>query len=309
MEYLKLDEIELSEKDFERERIKSSLLPLSQALNYYDFGNLVIISARSGAGKSTFVSQEMAFILDQNYKIGAFSGELTPTHFKRWFYEQLVSDSNNYKYKYDDYLKRNARILKPEIIEGIDNFYKDKVTLLQFKDGIAQQRELFVAMKKLNDEGIRVFAIDNLMQIEVSENEKFEAQITFLHKLKQFCKEQKVLVFLVAHPKKVRDEFICMDDISGKQELFAKVDIVLLLHRISEERKSKELIVGQTNVLFGIDELIEVAKNRDDGSLVKIATFFDRERRRFYSRANVEEKEYISKFSEHLSFIESIKGM
>ena len=292
---IKLNEIKLSKKNMLRSGYRSYFRPLTRVLEYYKKGELIMISGRSGSGKSTFLSQEMLAMLDQDQKIGVFSGELPPTQFKSWLYSQMCRITDM-EMEHDEHIKKTRYYVSDGIIEKLDRNYNDQLALYHYPKSIAIFEDLEKEIVKGVNLGYTVFFIDNLMQIvsDVEENE-FKKQIMVIHNLKELCKAHNINIFLVAHPKKVRDEFIVMDDVAGRQELFAKVDIVLLLHRISEDRREDE-----NSKFFGLDGLIEIAKNRDAGSLKKIRLKMDNFTKRFYSISELfdgvkDEKEYVPK--------------
>ena len=82
---------------------------------------------------------------------------------------------------------------------------------------------------------VRVFVIDNLMSLESTVKDKYEAETDIVKKLKSFAKKYNALVHLVAHPRKSMYEDIEKDDVAGSANITNLADYVTTISRAKDE--------------------------------------------------------------------------
>ena len=134
--------------------------------------------------------------------------------------------------------------------------------------------------------GVRVFIIDNLMTLESSLKDKYEAETDTVKKLKNFAKKYNAIVHLVAHPRKSMNENISKDDVSGSANITNLADYVTVIERNFD--KDKEY-----------DASLNILKNRHTGVNVEMKLKFNIERKRFYSPSlNELSKRYLDNFEQ-----------
>ena len=122
-------------------------------------------------------------------------------------------------------------------------------------------------MESMVKYGSRVFVIDNVdwLEKEYGYNQRTdEVMRDLLLKVKNFCKQWEVIIFLIAHVKKVPMDVIPQpDDIKDTSAFKQIADIVLILWRKTKEEKvegTKTKAPYRTN-----ETLLWVAENRQTG--------------------------------------------
>ena len=106
--------------------------------------------------------------------------------------------------------------------------------------------------KVIRQYSVRVIGIDNLMTAmdTVTEQDNlYLAQSNFVGALKKLAMRYKVIIYLVAHPRKSQNGFT-NDDVSGSSDITNKVDIVLNYGRDATDSRKSYLQVTK-NRLFG----------------------------------------------------------
>lgn len=136
------------------------------------------------------------------------------------------------------------------------------------------EKRMFESMVKY---GSRVFIIDNVdwLQKEYGYNQRTDEVLTdLLLKLKGFCQTWQVIIFLIAHVKKVPMETIPQpDDIKGSSAFKQIADIVLILWRKTKEEKVDGT---KTKAPYRTKEtLVWVAENRQTGKTGYAQFIFD----------------------------------
>lgn len=136
------------------------------------------------------------------------------------------------------------------------------------------QNRMFESMVKY---GSRVFLIDNVdwLEKEYGYNQRTdEVMRDLLLKLKTFCKQWQVTIFLIAHVKKTKMQEIPQPDDIKDTSAFKQIsDIVLILWRKTKEEKvtgTKSRAQFRTN-----ETLLWVAENRQTGKVGYVQMIFD----------------------------------
>lgn len=132
-------------------------------------------------------------------------------------------------------------------------------------------------MESMVKYGSRVFVIDNVdwLEKEYGYNQRTdEVMRDLLLKIKNFCKQWEVIIFLIAHVKKVPMDVIPQpDDIKDTSAFKQIADIVLILWRKTKEEKvdgTKTKAPYRTN-----ETLLWVAENRQTGKTGYVQFIFD----------------------------------
>ena len=137
--------------------------------------------------------------------------------------------------------------------------------------------------------GTKVFLIDNLMMIdlECTEESRLQAEKNFIKELIFFAKKFNVLVFLVAHPRKIGNGLrVTKEDIAGSSNIVNLAHMVFSVHRYTEKEKEGE-VNNKGDYFKGhepkeYDSVVEVLKNRITGLLPECELYFDYNSYRFY---------------------------
>ena len=249
------------------------------------FGSLNVLSGRNGSGKSTILNQiYIAEAIAQGYKAFLFSGELVGGNVKYWLLQTLANEEQFAEYTARDGHKYKKVTIqsKEKIIEDI----KDKFFLYDNDDYRIENiiDKMTILAKRY---GVRVFVIDNLMTIESSYKDKYEAETDIVKKLKNFAKKYNALVHLVAHPRKSINEEIEKDDVAGSANITNLADYVTTISRAKDD-------------VVEYDAILKILKNRHTGVNVGKKLMFNLERKRFYSAETEAElnKRYFDNFEQ-----------
>lgn len=201
----------------EAETLKTGIDYIDDKLVGMVFGSLNVLSGRNGSGKSTILNQiYIAEAINQGYKTFLFSGELVGGNVKYWLLQTLANEEQFAEYTAKDGHKYKKVTMQAK--EKIVNDMKDRFFLYDSDDyKIEAMIEKMTILAKRY--GVRVFVIDNLMTVESSLKDKYEAETDIVKRLKNFAKKYNALVHLVAHPRKSMNDEIEKDDVAGSANI------------------------------------------------------------------------------------------
>ena len=252
----------------EAETLKTGIEYIDEKLVGMVFGSLNVLSGRNGSGKSTILNQiYIAEAIHQGYKTFLFSGELVAGNVKYWLLQTLANEEQFAEYTAKDGHKYKKVTIQSK--EKIVNDMKDKFFLYDNDDYRIEAiiEKMTILAKRYN---VRVFVIDNLMTLESTVKDKYEAETDIVKKLKSFAKKYNALVHLVAHPRKSMNDEIEKDDVAGSANITNLADYVTTISRAKDEE-------------IEYDAILKVLKNRHTGVNVGKKLMFDIDRKRFYS--------------------------
>lgn len=215
---------------------------------------VTVWTGRNGDGKSTFLNQMCMQVLrddkDQNFCIASF--EMKPAGLIRWMMKQ-----------YGLYVYR----------ENWNEFLNQVGNRLYFINTIVETNpeKLLETFNYLYRRfGVQNYLIDSLLRISFNDKtEKLESQKNFMNLLTGFALDTKTHIHLVAHPRKSENDYkrIYKVDISGSGDIANLAFNVVSVQRPEESN--------------GYDMVLNVLKNRTDGTLGKVHYVFDKEFKRF----------------------------
>lgn len=248
------------------------------------FGTVNIITGKSGEGKSVFVNQiAICQALQQGYDVFVFSGELPTPHLKNWVETNMIGRENI------EMRNGHVRVFNSEARKKMRKWYSGRVMV--YDDSYdTTAKALLIKMEEMARKfGTKVFLIDNLMMVdlECSEEGRLQAEKDFIKSLIFFAKKFNVLVFLVAHPRKIGGELrVTKEDIAGSSNIVNLAHMVFSVHRYTEKEKEGEMN-NKGDYLKGhepkeYDSVVEVLKNRITGLLPECELYFDYNSYRFY---------------------------
>lgn len=269
----------------EAETVKTGIDYIDEKLIGMVFGSLNILSGRNGSGKSTILNQiYIAEAIKQGYKTFLFSGELVGGNVKYWLLQTLANEDQFAEYTAKDCHKYKKVTIQAK--EKIINDIKDRFFLYDSDDYRIEAiiEKMTILAKRY---GVRVFVIDNLMTIESSLKDKYEAETDIVKKLKNFAKKYNALVHLVAHPRKSMNDEIEKDDVAGSANITNLADYVTTISRAKDDEVE-------------YDAILKILKNRHTGVNVGKKLMFSIERKRFYSAETEKElnKRYLDLWEE-----------
>lgn len=249
------------------ERVKTGIWDIDRDTGGLVMGEVVILTGERGQGKSTFLSQMICSVLNQNdpngqpYSVFVYSGELTNQFFKRWLDFQLagpryIEEIEN-EYGEMDYTIGN------DTVEKISQWYRGRIYI--YDNSIVPEDDTNMTDLLLNtveqvikQYGVRIIAIDNLMtalESIVNQNDLYLGQSQFVGKLKRLAMKYNVCIIVVAHPRKAvystkRSRELDNDDVSGSADVTNKADVVLTCSRDKDAECLNHIQILK-NRLFG----------------------------------------------------------
>ena len=213
------------------EREYTNLRELDYLLKGIEYGRLSLWSGITNHGKTTLMIQFAKECIKKHKKIFYFSGEQTSDEFKNYLYvgmcnkEQLefITDENNDKI-YDTRPKK-------EVTEYFDNIYKNDIYIYNNNIPENNVQTMLKVMQKAFNQGVRIYFIDNFMQLDNSE--KLEEQTKIVESFKRFARNNNCIVNLVAHPRKTQFQKnrLTIFDISGTQNIANKSSNICTIMR------------------------------------------------------------------------------
>ncbi|WP_422487123.1 bifunctional DNA primase/helicase [Gudongella sp. DL1XJH-153] len=251
-------------------------------------GQLIVWTGYNGSGKSTLLSNVLLNGIEADNPTFVYSGELAKEDFKEWMDLQL-SGKKYLTSHYCPVKRQDIPVPNPIYFEYLDEFYNGKIFLFDTED-YATDNKIIQAMEYMaRREGIKVFAIDNLMTMNISGNgDVNEKQGKLILKLKQFSRNYNAVVHLVAHPRKPAPGQKRVDkySISGTADITNLADRVIGFHRLTPEERQKEQYSGFNNLMI-------IFKDRKFGVYnQEILFYFDFFSKRYFTNDIEKVKEY-----------------
>jgi len=200
-------------------------------------GDLVTLTGLSGCGKTLALQNLTVNISDLG-------------HGCLWFSYEVIVDNIYAKFQKINKLNDNLKIYVPKkTTSGNLNWVFKKI-----KEGIEKFKVKFVFIDHL----------DFIYPKEVNKNDQRRIMIDRLcTELKDFAKENKVIIFMVSHVKKVQGREIEMQDLAESGAAYKLADMVLAVARNSVNQE-----VGGKKVEVSNNEgYLKILKNRVTGQL------------------------------------------
>jgi hypothetical protein len=146
----------------------------------------------------------------------------------------------------------------------------------------------------MKEKHLDLLILDNLMTLDIinisdenwQEKQQNRAETELMKKLKRLAEEYDCHVALVAHPRKISFKgLIRLTDVAGTANLGNLVDEAFIIHRVGQDFKNDAPLtfgIKADDPIFSASNIIEVAKDRDNGGQDKLVPlYFEKESRRF----------------------------
>jgi twinkle protein len=269
-----------------------------------------IILARTNEGKSTFGSQVIAHALGQNEKVFLYTGEMSDDKTELWLQSQVVGKTAGaYKKEVNKYGDERF-LIKDEYSAALEKWYDERWFVFDKDAGKYSYKTVLDVMEKaFKRKGIKLFIIDNLMQImDDSSGEYFQEQTKVIKAMKQFSTQYNVHVMIMVHPNKDGGEdgvALIKNHINGSSNISALADTVIGIERIRtdyfHETSQEEYILkkGIDKSYALVDEngkfysaIIRVLKDRESKGYASFYYKFDSMTCRFYNDVTCRTVEY-----------------
>ena len=249
------------------EREYTNIKTLDFLLKGIEYGKVSLWSGTTNSGKTTLMTQLAKECLKARKKIFYFSGEQTASEFKNYLYLSM-SNSEQIEKIVDEH---NSQIVdfapKEKVIQYFDNIYGDNLFLYNNDTVNNSITKMLQTMRKMLKMGVRIFFIDNFMQLDNSE--RIEDQTRIIELFKRFARDNNVIINLVAHPRKTQfaKHRLTIFDIAGTQNIANKSSNICTIMRLDILSDSEYEEVGKALFNSGYDikecdGLIEVIKTK-----------------------------------------------
>lgn len=243
------------------EKVKTGYDELDKKLGGLYMSEVTILSGGNASGKSSWLNSLLLNIVQQEYKIALWSGELRADILKSWI-QMVAAGSNNLRPSQFD----QGRYYVPDNIgERIDTWLDGKFYLYNNAYG-TKAEQILHDMEILLKAGVKVFILDNLMTLDVNlfDGDKNNKQKELILRIKDFAMKNMAHIILVAHPRKSM-AFLRKNDISGTADISNAVDNVFIMHRTNEDfihAVTEFYDSSKANALRQYGNVLSVEKNR-----------------------------------------------
>ena len=227
--------------------VKTPWEKLNSILKGWRDGELTVWSGQNGSGKSTILNQVFIDLAGNGVKSCIYSGEMPPERYLRWAIIQYQGNERP----------------SPERITDTLKWLSSRVYILNMTSGIDPDKLISDFEYASKRYGVKHFIIDSLMKIRFKAQDEYKQQQDFTNQLCGFVKKHGVHVHLVAHPRKTEsdDDVMGKVDIKGSSHITDLADNVIVLHRLSEDKK--EAVKKRHSI--PADMRLFVKKNREFG--------------------------------------------
>lgn len=263
-------------------RVKTGFAELDRLILGLAEGELSVLSGGNASGKTSLLDTIILSAIEQHVPTAAYSGELPSYIFKSWLQMAAAGRDNLMPSKFGD-----GKFFVPNNVgERIDRWMTDKFFLYNNEYGNSVE-EVMHDMEELLELGVKLFILDNMMSLDLEALEGGNSNIkqkSLIVRLKDFAKDNKVHIIVVAHPRKTT-AFLRKNDISGTGDITNVADNVFIAHRVNQDfLKAGAEFYGQGEIMRfqGFGNVIEISKNRMYGVCdVLVGLHYEIESRRF----------------------------
>lgn len=236
----------LKEQSVKSESIKTEIPILDEKIDGLREGQLIVLSAPTGSGKTAFLQSLTKTFSDKDIPCLWFSYEVNPLEFAERF-ENMGCDIPVF-YVPAQNKDSNLDWFKLRCLEGISKF-KTKIVFIDHLHFLMDMKFL----QKVNTS----IAIGILMR-----------------ELKKFALEYGLIIFLVAHLTKTKLEIVpTIDDLRDSSFIGQESDFVWIMWRHQEKDKTSPTGFNATN-----EARLVIAKNRWNGNLGYVRMLFNKGR-------------------------------
>ena len=280
---LTVDNIEIP-KIVEREY--TNIVGLDYLLKGIEYGKLSLWSGITNHGKTTLMTQFAKECIWNAKKIFYFSGEQTAEEFKNYLYVGMCS-KEQLEYVKDEH---NSKIydVRPQnkVIAMFDDLYRDYIYVYNNNNSNNTIEFMISIMEQALRKGVRIYFIDNFMQLD--DSEKLEKQTKIVEAFKRFAREKNCIINLVAHPRKTQFQKnrLTIFDIAGTQNIANKSANICTIIRTdllpeSELKEVGSVLAKNSYDIADCDAVVEVIKTKGN-SCKMVGLKYDKELKKYY---------------------------
>jgi twinkle protein len=266
--YYRMDDYNYS--NVSKERVLSNLSELDYCTKGFELGCITIWTGFTNAGKTTVMTMLAKNSIEQGERIFFFNGEQTKEDFKNNLYIQSSKKEDLY---YKQYKTSNIydTYVKAEKVAQLNKELANKIYIYN-NENKKDINNLLIAMEELRQtQKIRVFFLDNFMQIDMNSDNQFQEQTLIMEKLRNFAVNKNVHIHLVAHPRKTErlQSRLTLYDVAGSSNLTNKAYNIISIMRTSNIHESSsdyaKLKLDLADERYNLDEtdcILEVLKTK-----------------------------------------------
>lgn len=228
--------------DTPKDRVLSGIRELDYHTSGFELGCITIWTGFTNSGKTTMLTMIAKKSIEQGERIFFFNGEQTKDDFKNNLYKQSVRKEEIVSKQYKNSCVYEDFIVPNKIVE-LEKKYANMIYI--YNNEMPRNIDaLLYAMEEVRQkEKIKVFFLDNFMQIDIKTDNVYQEQSEIMEKLRTFAVNKKVHIHLVAHPRKTERYQVRLDlfDIAGSSNLINKAYNIISIIRIDNiDQDSKE---------------------------------------------------------------------
>lgn len=301
--YYEFKEVQVSDKP--KTKILSGFPSLDRLTKGFELGCVTIWTGITNSGKTTLLTQIISNTIKQGEKVLCFNGEQTPERFKSTIYLQCAEPKDTYELYYKDTPIKDT-FVKEEKRKELDKLFGGMMFIYN-NEAPRDISSLLVAMEDAYKRyGVRVFFVDNFMQIDMQSSDIFQEQSNVMEKLREFSVSKNVHIHLVAHPRKLMDfqARLSLYDISGSMNLANKAYNVISIIRADmldengrEYQNLKERLFKDHYDIDETSAIVEVLKTKGSAcGLVPLV--FDRKTKSYKEQGVILSEEYAKREAE-----------
>jgi len=266
--YYRLDDYSYS--DTPKERMLSGIRELDYNTSGFEMGCITIWTGFTNAGKTTVMTMLAKRTIDQGERIFFFNGEQTKEDFKNNLYIQASEKKDIISKQYRNSCVFDTFVSKERAIQ-LEKIYGNKIYIYN-NEAQKDINTLLYAMEEVRrSQKIKVFFLDNFMQIDMKSDNVFQEQTEIMEKLRTFAVNKKVHIHLVAHPRKT-ERFqirLTLYDIAGSSNLVNKAYNIISILRVDSIKKDckdyeklKKELYEEYYDISNVDTVLEVLKTK-----------------------------------------------
>ena len=279
-----------------KERVLTHIKHLDYLLKGIEYGYIYLWTGVTNAGKTTLMTQIAKELLKDGNKVFYFSGEQTASEFKNYLF---VSMCRKEQIKYIRDPKDSAIVdvvPNDEMTRYLNDLLRDRLYLYNNNIPKNDIETMVKVMDEAYELGIRIFFIDNFMQLDNSE--MIEQQTRIMEKFKRYALTKNVIINLVAHPRKTQfgSSRLNIMDISGSQNIANKASSIITITRVDslneQDYDYAKLCLGRNGYPIDVcDAFIEVLKTKGNGNGL-VGLIYDRELKVYQESRKMTDEEY-----------------
>lgn len=253
-----------------KERVLSGIYDLDYLTKGFELGCVTIWTGGTNAGKTTVMTMITKQTIIQGEKVFYFNGEQTKDDFKNNLYKQTVDRKQIYSKQYKESNVFDYFVSDKEV-ERLEKIYGDN--LIVYNNEAKRTIEFLLrAMEEVRVKyGVRVFMLDNFMQIDTITSDEYKEQKDIMEKLRTFAVNKNVHIHLVVHQRKTdrQNSRITIYDVFGSSNLVNKAYNVISIIRKdnlepdnNEYKRLTKLMFKERYDMNQTDTILEVLKTK-----------------------------------------------